>query len=399
MKFFYILLTLLLLSLSGVPFTLAFLRSGCRFDKTKIASLDTQLEEKIKCQSLVTTQLAASLDPNFKRSDRPLVLSFHGATATGKTWTHQLLARLLLPGQHETLDGVAGYQTLHCSTSLDEDRAIMEFFDSVMRHASDCKGWMSNEAIVVIEELEECSPRMIQRLLGLFDSPGGFEYGGKRLNLNGYVFILTSNIGAQALNSNVLRYGRNISLDRAMDILRVEMDKHVQDLRVTARIDYYLPFLPFRRPEVKELIASYIAQLEPTRTMLPSERLLDFLADKFEYEQGFSRVGGNVRGVVVTYISKPVASALKQVAAHLEPLAVTLCMKGEGKGEGKGKGKDEALAMDITVCSRRPPVVLHMMHAWDQLTYMVQGGGVDGGGDLSANCLPLSTARLTYNCV
>eukprot|EP00735_Rhodelphis_limneticus_P004330 TRINITY_DN15907_c0_g1::TRINITY_DN15907_c0_g1_i1::g.22496::m.22496 TRINITY_DN15907_c0_g1::TRINITY_DN15907_c0_g1_i1::g.22496 ORF type:complete len:389 (-),score=71.43,sp/Q8R1J9/TOR2A_MOUSE/24.65/3e-09,Torsin/PF06309.6/1.1e-06,AAA_5/PF07728.9/0.0019,AAA_5/PF07728.9/2e+03,AAA_2/PF07724.9/0.0016 TRINITY_DN15907_c0_g1_i1:753-1919(-) len=357
--------------LCGVEIILASSAFGCRFDASKIAALDAKLAARIKCQPLVTQQLAASLDPNFKRKDRPLVISFHGSTATGKTWTHELLAHLLLPGHHDTLDGVAGYQTLHCRKSTDEEQVISDFIDSIMRHAFECKGLLSNEAIVVIEELEECSPRMIQRVHELFDSPGAFEYGDKRINLNQYIFILASNLGSEELRNHVLTSGsRNITLEQSKTLLEKHLEKHTQDRRLAARIDYYIPFLPFGRAEMRELIAHYIRMIGPVRTVLPTEDLLDFLADTYEYEQGFSRVGGNVRSAVVTYVGKPVAEALKSVPEGHIPWSVEVCL-----------GHRNTTLMDIYTCIPNTSWLDSMM-----------------GEDPRTSCTPDRIRPLTNNC-
>jgi len=130
------------------------------------------------------------------------------------------------------------------------------------------------------------------------------------------------------------------------------------DLRLTSHIDFYLPFLPLQRPQVKELISR---ELLTWRSVLWTEKhvymvwrpqVVDFLADMVEFDGPFSVEGAKQASTVcISHIARTVRRCpafyaisaarpsgpwLPEGVPQIHDVEMRLSLKRHGKAEQSG---------------------------------------------------------------
>ncbi|XP_015135200.2 prosalusin isoform X2 [Gallus gallus] len=263
-------LTLALLSAAAAAWDLRALRCSftadceCGFGPD-LRGLECELAVTLVGQPLVRRQLMEGLRQFLeKRSpEKPLVMSFHGSTGTGKTFVSAMLVRHLFP---------EGLQSPH----VHQFSPIVHFphAEHVERYKENLKHWIQGNltncgrSVFLFEEMDKMHPGLIDVIMP-FLGPSWVVYG---TNYRKAIFIFISNAGGEQIN------------EMTLDLWRAHQDREeisLQDMEAAISkavfenpqsgfwrsgiihehlIDFVVPFLPLKRHHVKQCVINELVQ-------------------------------------------------------------------------------------------------------------------------------------------
>ncbi|XP_069562008.1 prosalusin [Brachyistius frenatus] len=199
-----------------------------------------------------------------KSPDRPLVLSFHGSSGTGKTLVSSMLGKHLFgfamssPFVHQFIP------TLHFPSSK-----------QVSRYRNDLKNWIQGNltecarSVFIFDEMEKMPPGLID-VLEPFLGPSHVVF---RTNYRKAIYVFISTTGEDVINKVTLenrqagREREDIKLADLQDAIAQEVynkntsgflrSKIIQQKLVTS----FVPFLPMSRCHVESCVRSQLCQL------------------------------------------------------------------------------------------------------------------------------------------
>uniref|UniRef100_A0A670YM15 Torsin family 2 member A n=1 Tax=Pseudonaja textilis TaxID=8673 RepID=A0A670YM15_PSETE len=218
---------------------------------------------------------------------KPLVLSFHGSTGTGKTYLSSLLAQHLFR---------TGLRTPY----VHRFSPLVHF-----PHADHLQNWIQgnltrcSRSLFLFDEMEDLQPGLIDVVLPFLGS-SWVVFG---TNYRKAIFVFISNIGAEQINQMALELWQD-RRDRE-EIRRQDLEASI--LEAISKdpqngfwrsgvfeqnlIDAFVPFLPLRRHHVKQCVVNEMA----SRGLVPLPEVVDGVADSFSYfpdeEKIFSATG------------------------------------------------------------------------------------------------------------
>lgn len=243
-------------------------------------------------RSLVVKALKAFLqDP---APTKPLVLSLHGWTGTGKSYVSSLLAQYLFR------DGLRSPHVHHFSPVIHFPHP-----SHMERYKKDLKSWVQgnltvcSRSLFLFDEMDKLAPGLIE-VLRPFLGSSWVVYG---TNYRKAIFIFISNTGGEQINQVVLEAWRSrrereeIGLQELGPVISQAvldnphhgfwrsgiMEEHLLDVLV--------PFLPLQRHHVRHCVLNELAQLglEPRDEVV--QAVLDSTTFFPEDEQLFSSNG------------------------------------------------------------------------------------------------------------
>jgi hypothetical protein len=316
--------------------------------------VDEQLRSHLVGQPLAVWQLSAAIETHFRdvqagKSQKALVVSIHGAPGVGKSYTVGFLKGLFLQNANEPHSAPLGCLQIDGHMYPAERQAAMahELKMQLMRHVKRC----GRGSLVVIEEVEQMSPGVLQELIRPFDHGGAYSYGGLSVSFANTVFVLVSNMGHEILGRLAAAWEREreaMPIEEAQAKLQDEWDAKAGTVRFTAKIDFFVPYFPLEAMHIKQIahreITERLTSLKSAfalRLVTFDEGLAEQIADRVGYKisvvpastagapetnkffakYGASEVGPKVRGIV-HQVNKQLQAAkrkfsIKGRAAHI----------------------------------------------------------------------------------
>ncbi|XP_034294608.1 prosalusin [Pantherophis guttatus] len=221
---------------------------------------------------------------------KPLVLSFHGSTGTGKTYLTSLLARHLFRTPY-----------VHRFSPL----IHFPHADHLQQYKDDLRNWIQgnltrcSRSLFLFDEMDDLQPGLMD-VVAPFLGSSWVVFG---TNYRKAIFVFISNTGADQINRMALELWRD-RRDRE-EISRRDLEASILEaiskdpqngfwrsgILEQNLIDIFVPFLPLRQHHVKQCVVNEMAG----QGLTPSPDVVDGVADSFSYfpeeEKIFSSTG------------------------------------------------------------------------------------------------------------
>ncbi|XP_062874202.1 prosalusin [Trichomycterus rosablanca] len=237
---------------------------ACDF-KPNIQGLEWDLYKNLYGQHLAQDIVSESVASFLKKEspDRPLVLSFHGASGTGKSMVSSMLARHL-------------YGTTMGSPYVHQYIPTLHFphAEHAEQYRSDLKRWVQGNltvcarSVFIFDEMEKLPAGMID-VLEPFLGPSHVVF---QTNYRKAIYIFISTAGQEVINRIALE--KLLAGQDREEILLEEMEEAIADavynnkssgfyhseLISAKRIAHFVPFLPLRRRHVERCAQRELCQ-------------------------------------------------------------------------------------------------------------------------------------------
>ncbi|NXL28290.1 TOR2A protein, partial [Glaucidium brasilianum] len=227
--------------------------------------LECDLAMNLVGQPLVRQQVMKGLREFLENRNpvKPLVMSFHGSTGTGKTYVSSMIVRYLFQG---------GLQ----SPYVHQFSPIVHFphAERIEQYKESLKRWIQGNltncgrSAFLFDEMDKMHPGLIDVIIP-FLGPSWVVYG---TNYRKAIFIFISNAGGEQINEMTLDLWRarkdreEISLqDLAPAISKAVFENPQSGFWKSGiinehLIDFVVPFLPLKRHHVKQCVISELVQ-------------------------------------------------------------------------------------------------------------------------------------------
>ena len=250
----------------------------------KIVDLESNIKQKLYGQDQAVDAVLERVYINFAgigNARRPISsFLFLGPTGTGKTE----LAKLL--GEHLEMKllryDMSEYQEKHTVSSLiGAPPGYVGFEDGNVGGGKLISDISKNPyAIILFDEIEKAHSDVTNILLQMLDEGHITSANGKRVDVKNCIIIMTSNLGAQANDTNNIGFG---SLEKSGEEDRAMKDFFRPELR--NRIDKICKFTKLDTLAIKKIVLKFVDELKASMThknirLVLTEPVIDYLADK-----------------------------------------------------------------------------------------------------------------------
>ncbi|XP_034027022.1 prosalusin [Thalassophryne amazonica] len=212
-------------------------------------------------QDIVSEEVAKFLKN--KSPDRPLVLSFHGSSGTGKTLVSSMLGNHLYGSAMSSSYVHQFVPTLHFPLPEVVDKYREELKSWVQGNLTECA-----RSVFIFDEMEKMSPGVID-ILEPFLGPSHVVF---RTNYRKAIYIFISTVGEEVINKLALEH-RQAGRDReeirwtdlqeaiAMTVYNNSTSGFFQSSIIKQKlITRFVPFLPLTRSHVEHCARSQLCQ-------------------------------------------------------------------------------------------------------------------------------------------
>ncbi|XP_069465233.1 prosalusin isoform X1 [Ambystoma mexicanum] len=295
---------LLLLATPGAPWDLRALRAlscglgggGCECEyRPRLEELDCDLARHVFGQHLARDLLVPAVRDFVQQAEpvKPLVLSFHGWSGTGKTFVSTLLLR------HLFQTGSRSPYVHHFSPTLHFPHA-----ERVQQYKEDLRSWIQGNlsacgrSVFLFDEMDKMPPGLID-VIAPFLGPSWVVYG---TNYRKAIFLFISNAGGEQINRVALDFW-DAHKDREeieLKDLEAAISKAVlnnprcgfwkSQIFHEKLVDVIVPFLPLRPSHVRQCARSELA-LQGCRQEEVIESVLASISFFPEEDRVFSSTG------------------------------------------------------------------------------------------------------------
>ena len=250
----------------------------------KIVDLESNIKQKLYGQDSAVDAVLERVYINFAgigNAKRPISsFLFLGPTGTGKTELAKLLSEHL---EMKLLRyDMSEYQEKHTVSSLiGAPPGYVGFEDGNVGGGKLISDISKNPyAIILFDEIEKAHSDVTNILLQMLDEGHITSANGKRVDVKNCIIIMTSNLGAQANDTNNIGFG---SLEKSGEEDRAMKDFFRPELR--NRIDRICKFTKLDTLAIKKIVLKFVDELKASMThknikLLLSEPVIDHLADK-----------------------------------------------------------------------------------------------------------------------
>jgi ATP-dependent Clp protease ATP-binding subunit ClpA len=250
----------------------------------KIVDLEGNIKQKLYGQDSAVDAVLERVYINFAgigNAKRPISsFLFLGPTGTGKTELAKLLSEHL---EMKLLRyDMSEYQEKHTVSSLiGAPPGYVGFEDGNVGGGKLISDISKNPyAIILFDEIEKAHSDVTNILLQMLDEGHITSANGKRVDVKNCIIIMTSNLGAQANDTNNIGFG---SLEKSGEEDRAMKDFFRPELR--NRIDRICKFTKLDTLAIKKIVLKFVDELKHSMThknirLLLTEPVIDHLADK-----------------------------------------------------------------------------------------------------------------------
>lgn len=259
----------------------------CRYseccDKPWIAhdfnNLSHSLRDNLFGQHLVQDSVVKLIKGHLtnRKPQKPLVLSFHGWTGTGKTWVSKLIADSLYK---EGMDSKF-VKFIHVPKWFRDSAKTREQTEK-LHHTIESTLARCKYALFIFDDMHVMNPRVLDELIFYMNYPPPMD----GLDLTKAIYLLLGNSGATKINDFTIqqfRDGRDRNSIRMNEMHNFISDKiysekgAFQDAEIVSRqvIDASIPFLPLERIHVKSCIERAIKERGKVATESLVEKVME----------------------------------------------------------------------------------------------------------------------------
>ncbi|XP_074871365.1 prosalusin [Carettochelys insculpta] len=308
-------LVLLLLGAVGSasPWDLRALRCSfsaaceCEF-RPDVRGLECDLALNLFGQHLVRQLVVKGVREFLQNHDpvKPLVMSFHGWTGTGKTYVSSMLVRYLFR------DGIR-------SPYVHQFSPIVHFphAEQIEQYKENLKSWIQGNltncgrSVFLFDEMDKMHPGLIDVIIP-FLGPSWVVYG---TNYRKAIFIFVSNGGGEQINRIMLDlwYARKDREEVSLQELESAVSKAVFEnpnngfwksgIIEEHLIDLLVPFLPMKQHHVKQCVVNELTQQGVPIQQDIIQAVVDSIPSFPEEEKVFSSTGCKTVASRVTFYS------------------------------------------------------------------------------------------------
>lgn len=226
-------------------------------------NLRYNLTNKLHGQPLVAARIFPALIGHIKSSSprKPLVLSFHGPTGTGKNFAARLIANGLIRNENQ-------FEVISCLTLCPcHDACNLETATACRRKLQDRiknKLKSCSKTIFVFDELENLPAGIIDGITPFLD----YSVDSKEYDHRQSIFIFLSNVGAGSIFEIVYdaykkgEHRKDIEyhiLHNALNEAAFNEDSGFMKSKLILKdyIDHMVPFFPLEKEHVEKCISDY----------------------------------------------------------------------------------------------------------------------------------------------
>jgi ATP-dependent Clp protease ATP-binding subunit ClpA len=252
----------------------------------KILELESNIKQRLYGQDQAVDAVLERVYINYSgigNEQKPIAsFLFIGPTGTGKTELARALA--------DNLDmkllkyDMSEYQEKHTVSSLiGAPPGYVGFEDGNIGGGKLISDISKNPyAVILFDEIEKAHPDVINIMLQMLDEARLTSSNGKTINLRNCVIIMTSNLGAQDSERNVIGFGK---LDREGADDKALKEFFKPELR--NRIDQICKFNKLDKLAIKKIVVKFVDQLKTT--LVSKHIALDLTEDVIEMvaEKGY----------------------------------------------------------------------------------------------------------------
>ncbi|XP_072287314.1 torsin-1A [Pyxicephalus adspersus] len=228
-------------------------------------ALQKNFEDRIFGQHLAKRVILKAV-PGFlenKNPKKPLALSFHGWTGTGKNYVSQILARHIYPEGHKSKHVHQFVATLHFphATLIDVYKDQLQMW--IRGNVSNCE-----RSIFIFDEVDKMQPGLIDAIkpfLDYYEQINGVSYRKA-------IFIFLSNAGGEYISELALDFWKKGK--KREDIKLNDVEHHLSLYAFNSKdgglwhssliaknlIDFFVPFLPMEFEHVKMCVRAELQQ-------------------------------------------------------------------------------------------------------------------------------------------
>ena len=277
----------------------------------KIVDLESNIKQKLYGQDSAVDSVLERVYINFAgigNARRPISsFLFLGPTGTGKTE----LAKLL--GEHLEMKllryDMSEYQEKHTVSSLiGAPPGYVGFEDGNVGGGKLISDISKNPyAIILFDEIEKAHSDVTNILLQMLDEGHITSANGKRVDVKNCIIIMTSNLGAQANDTNNIGFG---SLEKSGEEDRAMKDFFRPELR--NRIDKICKFNKLDTLAIKKIVVKFVDELKASMThknirLVLTEPVIDYLADKgYDSKMGARPLSRKIDELIRVPLSKKI---------------------------------------------------------------------------------------------
>ena len=291
----------------------------------KIVDLESNIKQKLYGQDSAVDSVLERVYINFAgigNARRPISsFLFLGPTGTGKTELAKLLSEHL---EMKLLRyDMSEYQEKHTVSSLiGAPPGYVGFEDGNVGGGKLISDISKNPyAIILFDEIEKAHSDVTNILLQMLDEGHITSANGKRVDVKNCIIIMTSNLGAQANETNNIGFG---SLEKSGEEDRAMKDFFRPELR--NRIDKICKFNKLDTLAIKKIVVKFVDELKASMThknirLVLTEPVIDYLADKgYNSKMGARPLSRKIDELIRVPLSK------KMLFDRLENCTITAVM-------------------------------------------------------------------------
>jgi ATP-dependent Clp protease ATP-binding subunit ClpA len=277
----------------------------------KIVDLESNIKQKLYGQDGAVDSVLERVYINFAgigNAKRPISsFLFLGPTGTGKTELAKLLSEHL---EMKLLRyDMSEYQEKHTVSSLiGAPPGYVGFEDGNVGGGKLISDISKNPyAVILFDEIEKAHSDVTNILLQMLDEGHITSANGKRVDVKNCIIIMTSNLGAQANETNNIGFGnleKTGEEDRAMkEFFRPELRN---------RIDKICKFNKLDTLAIKKIVVKFVDELKASMTdknirLVLTEPVIDHLADKgYDSKMGARPLSRKIDELIRVPLSKKI---------------------------------------------------------------------------------------------
>ncbi len=260
-------------------------------DLKKLAELENELNKQIIGQEEATRLVSAAVKRSRVKTGklhRPASFIFVGPTGVGKTQLAKVISEQLFstPETLIRLD-MSEFMEKHSVSRIIGAPPGYVGFDEAGQLTEKVR--RKPYSVVLFDEIEKAHPDVLNILLQILDDGRITDAGGRTVNFENTIIIMTSNAGSDK-NDTPLGFGKTVA-----DVSREKALKALEGFlrpEFIARVDEIVVFSPLSEESMSKIAALMLDELKEAI----SEKLIDFVYDKKTCDLLATRCVGKKRG-------------------------------------------------------------------------------------------------------